>query len=229
MKKLFPVLIVDDFLENPDKIREIALLMKYHPNDGSYPGKRTESLHEIDKKLHHYFASKFFAAYFDFNSSSLEWVIKISFQMTTPYDSKKGSSFNNGWIHIDNNTLVAGILYLTPEADINSGTCIYKLKDKELEQDLLNNYQEARSGLYKNNIKSKKYKTDIDNFNDNFIETITVKNIYNRLIAFDGNNWHSAQSLHSGILPRLTVTFFVESIKSTSEPPIKRINNISYE
>lgn len=229
MTKLFPVLIVDDFLENPDKIREIALAMEYYPNNGSYPGKRTKSLHEINKKLHDYFANKFLSIYYDFNRNNIEWIINISFQITTPYDSNKKSSFNNGWIHTDKNILLAGVLYLTPDADINSGTCIYKVKDHELDSNLLESNPETRLDLYKNNIKSKSYKSNLDNFSNNFIETVTVKNIYNRLISFDGSNWHSAQSLHAGDLPRLTAVFFVESLKSTSEPPIIRINHFLYE
>jgi hypothetical protein len=229
MKKLFPVLIVDDFLENPDKIRELALLMEYHPNDGSSPGKRTKALHQIDKKLHDYFADKFFSVFYDFETSRVEWSIKIAFQITSPYDLKKDSPYNKGWIHIDDDAIVAGILYLNPDADIDSGTCIYKIKDKKLEQNLLKNKQEARFSLYKNNIKSKEYESIIDDFNSNFIETVTVKNIYNRLIAFDGNNWHSAKNLHSGNHPRLTVVFFAQSVQSIAEPPIIRINNISYE
>jgi hypothetical protein len=228
MKKLFPVLIVDDFLENPDKIREIALSMEYYPNDGKFPGTRTKSLNEINVELHSYFANKIFSAYFDFNSCELEWVINISFQLTHPYDEEKNSPFNNGWIHTDPQ-LLAGVLYLTPEADINSGTCIFQVKNRELEQSLLTNNQESKFDLYKKNIKSKGYKSNINNFNDNFVETITVKNLYNRLIAFDGSNWHAAQSLHAGDLPRLTAVFFVESLKSTSEPPITRINHFLYE
>ena len=229
MKKLFPVLIVDDFLENPDKIREIALAMEYYPNDGKSPGKRTKSLNEINAKLHSYFANKIFSAYFDFNSCDLEWIINISFQLTYPYDEERDSPFNNGWIHTDEPKPLAGVLYLTPEADINSGTCIFKIKNRELEQSLSASNQESKFDLYKKNIKSEGYKRNINNFNDNFVETITVKNLYNRLIAFDGNNWHSAQNLHSGDLPRLTLVFFVESLKSTSEPPITRINHFVYE
>ena len=43
---------VDNFFEDPDKIREFALSLNFN-EDGDYPGYRTKELAKIDQNLYH--------------------------------------------------------------------------------------------------------------------------------------------------------------------------------
>ena len=52
----FPALCIDDFYPNPDEVRKFALEQNFYPADGgTYPGKRTDHLHELDEDFFNYF------------------------------------------------------------------------------------------------------------------------------------------------------------------------------
>jgi hypothetical protein len=50
----YPITIVDNFYENPDEVRQLALSQQYYPaseldnSEGIFPGKRTHELGSID-------------------------------------------------------------------------------------------------------------------------------------------------------------------------------------
>lgn len=229
MNKLFPVVILDDFLENPDEIRKLGLEMDFVPNDGRYPGKRTESIHLTNKKLYDYLATMFFSVFYDY-LNPVKWNIDITFQLVEPYDDDEDSYFNKGWIHTDTNRLLAGILYLTPNADLNSGTSIYMQKNKKTSFEKLVDYpQPEKIKLYLHGKKSDDYVKKMDKFHSKFIETVNVKNVYNRLLAFDANTWHAAQNFQTHSEPRLIVNFFVQRIESPSRPPLVRNKDIKFK
>ena len=230
MNQLFPTTVVDNFLENPDKIRNLALDMEYFHNDGRYPGKRTKGLHLINKELHDYFCNKFFSVFYDF-LHPVDWNIEITFQLIESFDDSKSSAFNKGWIHLDNDRIIGGVLYLTPNADLESGTSIYSPKSNFSKKEwniVATDRQEKKYELYRDGIRSEEYEQHINDFNNNFIETINVKNVYNRLIAFDANSWHGAQNFHTIAIPRLTLNFFVNSVNSISSFPLDRIKSYKF-
>ena len=226
MKQLFPTTVVDNFLEDPDKIRNLALNMEYINSNGRYPGKRTRPLHQINKELHDYLSNKFFSVFYDF-LHPVNWNIELLFQLIDSFDVSESSDFNKGWIHVDVDKVIGGVVYLTPDANLESGTSIYLPKPSLSEEQLNQIYtdpQEIRFELYRDGIKPKEYNEHLNKFNNNFIETVNVKNVYNRLLAFDANSWHAAQNFH-GTAPRLTLNIFVNSISSVSPPPLDRITH----
>jgi hypothetical protein len=217
--KYFPAMCVDNFYENPDSIREFALSQPfYKAEDGAWPGKRTKELHEIDSKFFHDFCAKVFSIYYDFAFADIEWTISTNFQLIEPLSFDKNSLKNHGWIHVDESTVFAGIIYLNPTIDINCGTSLFKVIDEEK---MKNNQTTAKSNYYKYGI-DKNYESDILDHNQNFIETMRFNNIYNRLISFDGQTYHGANNFFTDKEPRLTQVFFVRSIKSKSKPPLQR-------
>jgi hypothetical protein len=242
IKKLYPTIVVDNFLENPDYVRERALKLQFLPTDGTWPGKRTLSLNDCDPELFDYVSKKFFSVHYDF-LNKVEWTLTVMFQLIEPFADDKQNSLNHGWIHTDNNKLLAGILYLTPDADPDTGTSLFKPKSNEIEDELLKDAQNERLDFYKNDKKLySSYKQDakedlyndkkidpeyytkrLNEFNSNFIETIHIKNIYNRLISFDANEWHAANNFQTGTGSRLTLVYFVDSINSVSMPALERI------
>jgi hypothetical protein len=121
-----------------------------------------------------------------------------------------------GWVHYDENVIFAGVIFLTPKIDLNCGTSIFKIVDKE-KLDLSN----AKKDFYKNGIDSD-YDNRIQSHRDAYIETIRFNNVYNRLIAFDSSCAHGVNSYYSDSDPRLTQVFFVTKIDTKTKPPILR-------
>lgn len=228
--KYFPTMCIDNFYSNPDDIRKFALDQSYKSSpDGAWPGKRTNFLHEINEELFHSFTQKIFSIYFDLNFP-ITWSVSSQFQIIEPYGDKS-SSKNAGWIHLDDNCIFAGIIYLTPDAELNSGTSIYK-KTNSLYKDL--SYDEVnktsmKSKLYTSkNIAEHEYKKHIDMQNLAFQETIKFSNIYNRIILFDGEEYHGATNLCGGKEPRLTQVFFVHEITSIIPMPLVRYKSSNF-
>ncbi len=227
----FPTTVIDNFLEDPDKIRNIALDMKYFESiDGRWPGKRTQDLHLINKELHNYLCNKVFSIFYDF-VQPVTWKLELMFQLIDSLDESKSSAFNKGWIHLDNNCAFGGLLYLSPDADPETGTNIYLPKldlSKEEWDKESTGRQDKKHEFYKDGIKSEEYEREMNKFNNMFLETVNVKNVYNRLILFDGNSWHGAQNYYTSTNPRLTLNIFVNYVASVSRSPLDRVRRYTF-
>jgi hypothetical protein len=212
-----PALCIDDFYSDPDSVRALALKQEYSvPVEGNYPGKRTKRLDELDKNFFNQFCNKLLSVFFDLDSESISYEIDTSFQLIPSVDPNPMSPKNMGWVHYDENVIFAGVIFLTPKIDLNCGTSIFKLVDKE-KLDLSN----AKKDFYKNGIDSD-YDNRIQRHRDAYIETIRFNNVYNRLIAFDSSCAHGVNSYYSDSDLRLTQVFFVTKIGTNTKPPILR-------
>jgi hypothetical protein len=211
--KHFPVISIDDFYSDADAVRKFALSQTYSaPPLGEYPGVRTASLHEIDQEFTQKFCHKLFSLFYNFNNEQVNWEITTYFQKITPYENPRT---NVGWTHMDDNTVLAGLIYLTPDADLDSGTSILSIK-----------YGLRASADYR--IKCEFYKnqtTDIEQYiqsltehNNKFAETTRFNNVYNRLIAYPGETYHRANNFDCGQRERLTQVFFVNRIHTVATP-----------
>jgi ribosome recycling factor len=151
-------IVIDNFYENPLNVREFALSQKFDTT-GNFPGERTQSLslNDIFKKIQGYIYQ------YSSNNTYIDGYYS-AFQYTT--------SKHQSWVHIDNNNEWAGILYLTPDAPVTSGTTFYEFYDKYASQDLMNKYSKDMT----------KWK-EID----------IVGNIFNRLILFNSKRYHMSR------------------------------------
>lgn len=217
--KHFPAICIDNFYSDPNQIRGFALSQKFYQEDGSYPGTRTKNIDELDRTLFDYFCNKLFSIFYNFDKSQVRWNVKTNFQLVSPFDPDPLSPKNTGWVHYDNNTVFAGIIFLNPIISPNCGTSLFDLKDP--------------TKLYKGSAKTDLYKNQIDNnydkhiieHNSAFIETARFNNLYNRLVAFDGQTAHGVNSyynLHSSDF-RLTQVFFIKEIKTDDMSPLERL------
>ena len=215
----FPVVVVDSFFKDPDKVRNFALHQEFKRDKTSnYPGLRTDCLSVIEPSLYNEFLKKFFSIYYDFRFEQLNWIVEARFQKTDNH-------FDNGWVHYDgdNNSTckVAGVIYLTPNAPLQSGTSIYKTKNNVLIPSL---NTDAKYSHYYSNGNSEELKKIKELEKTQFDETINVGNIYNRLISFEANEYHAAQNYFGqDNESRLILVFFVLKFDA-HRTPLDRAN-----
>jgi hypothetical protein len=110
-------IIIDNFLDKPDLVRSSVLELPFK-NTGTYPGSRTDAA-DYD--------------YQDMIRSKIEPLIgsKIKFRRDRDcFRFQLCLKNDSTWIHKDG-VEWAGVLFLTPNAPINSGTGIYN-EDKKL-------------------------------------------------------------------------------------------------
>ena len=215
----FPVVIVDNFFKNPNKVRNFALHQEFKRDEKSnYPGLRTDCLSVIEPSLHNEFLKKFFSIYYDFQFEEVDWIVEAKFQKTD-------NSFDTGWIHYDgdsySNNKVAGIIYLSPNAPLQSGTSIYKEKNNVLIPSI---NAQAKYSHYYSNGNSEELKNLKEQEKEQFDETINVSNVYNRLISFEAGEYHAAQNYFGqDNESRLILVFFVSKFNAHSLP-LERAN-----
>lgn len=220
---LYPVTVIENFYENPDAIRKFALAQEYtfcHEKlnlEYVYPGSRTKDIFDLDSKLHEKICKKLVSVFHNTEHDYMRWAISTSFQSVT-------KEYNQGVIHTDQNTIFAGVLYLTPDAPLNSGTSLFK-KNKNFDE---RKYQQA---LATNDTRFKEgdiaMSTDYHNM---FDEIVRVNNVYNTLIIYEGRHFHAANQFFGKTLKdsRLAQVFFINKIDAQkhSSFPLHRTSAI---
>ena len=174
-------IIVDDFLDNPDIVRNSALQIDIN-RTGAYPGYRSD---RADYEYEGYIKEKIEKV---INSAIKEWK-QDSFQFQICFED------DTTWIHHDE-TEWAGILYLTPNAPVGSGTGIYRHKE---------------TGKY--------FGPGDENYRDDTLwEPITaIGNVYNRLALYKGQMYHRSIIPgfgHTNETGRLTQVFFFNTYEA---------------
>ena len=177
-------LIIDDFLDDPDHIRNLVIDSQVpfeKTGEVPHPGKRTvpvdnaEYKNMIVAKLHEVLPFEI----------KMRPNFSFSYQLCLSHDET--------WVHLDPSDWT-GVLYLTPNAPIESGTLLFK-EDVELVKKLR---EPGGSG---------KMKADV---------MATLGNVYNRLVL-----WRGSEIPHRSNMPgfgdclengRLTQVFFFDEV-----------------
>lgn len=169
------LIIVDNFYKNAMDTRNFILTQDFTVK-GNYPGRRTRSyanehLKDIIQKYIEPFAGKI--TNFPIPRNDLSDADKIyngAFQYTTSRD--------RSWVHTDSWNNWAGVLFLTPDAPLSSGTGFYRFQDgTRCEQD--------------NKVLNNKKTTDTFSQDMTKWELVDrVGNVFNRLILFNSYNYH---------------------------------------
>lgn len=217
---IIPATILDNFFEDPDSIRKWALSLEYKPDpEGKWPGVRSESLEKVNRNFVDYMSQKYFNLFFDFNHDRVHWSIDAMFQIVD-------NSYGKGWIHEDSFRRMTGIIYLTPNPNPNSGTSIYKRKDEINLPDSVN-FNKIKGGFFTGNVPQEEAVNARDQLETYYQETISVNNVYNRLVTFDSHLHHAAQEFVSeSNEPRLTLVFFITELLA-DKTPIYRVRSIT--
>ena len=220
---LYPVTIIENFYENPDAIRTFALAQEYtfcqnrQNLEYVYPGSRTKDLFDLDQLLHEKICKKLVSVFHNAEHDHMQWAISTSFQSVT-------AEYNQGVLHTDQNTIFAGVLFLTPDAPLNSGTSLFKTNKTFDEK----KYQQALDG---NDKRFRAGEIAMDtSYHGMFDEIVRVNNVYNTLIIYEGRHFHAANQFFGNSLEdsRLAQVFFINKIdaKKQSVFPISRVNAI---
>ena len=211
---LFPITCLDDFFEDPDLVRQFALSLEFCPSPGgAWPGTRSSPLHEVNPNYFSYFCRKLFSLYYDPTKfPTNEYTVTTYFQLIEPFKNANGEivpEANLGWVHTDgDDNVMAGLIYLNPNAALDSGTSIFKKKHVVGDLQLAD-----KEDLYTTNIVTDKHVEALRRNRDNYVETLRFNNVYNRLICFDGSKLHAANNFNNSE-PRLTQVFFINKIRA---------------
>lgn len=212
----YPLTIVDNFFDDPDKIRNLALRMSYTPDErGTYPAVRSEQLYINNKPLFDLVCRKILSIYYDLHSNqSINWNVNMSFQ-------KVNKSYGSGWIHIDSPALLSAIVYLNPNASPDSGTSMYRLKKDVVAAD--DQYNVIKEDFYLGKTSFEEAEKSRIKSNGQFDEVVKINNSYNRLIVFDATTPHGALNFfgNNDEDTRLTLAIFFHKLNVDKTPYIR--------
>jgi hypothetical protein len=222
--KLYPVTVVEDFYENPDAVRAFALAQtyQYRHQQGDigyvYPGGRTKDLFELNPALYEAVCKKLISVFHNSAHDHMRWLISTSFQSVS-------HEYGKGVIHTDGNTIIAAVLYLTPNAPLAAGTSLYR-KNATFDQAKYDAALKENEDKYK--LGEKAMSTA---YHSMFDTVVNVSNVYNTLIIYEGDTFHAAndffgQHLHDS---RLAQVFFINRIdaKQHESFPLYRAKSVT--
>ena len=169
------LIVIDNFYNNALETREYILTQEFLVR-GNYPGQRTRSFaNQHLKNIIQEYVFPYGGKITDFpmpNETNQDDnnIYNGAFQYTTSRD--------RSWVHIDGFNNWAGVLYLTPDAPLSSGTAFYEFYDGT---------QCARDmEILKNKEEIDKYSQDLTKWK----KVDQVGNVFNRLILFNANRFH---------------------------------------
>lgn len=177
------IIVIDNFYNNVDAVREFALSQEFNVT-GNYPGSRTKNfLNESTKETIQSFIPEKIINWLDGPEGYTG-----SFQLTSGSDSS--------WVHNDAYNDWGGVLYLTPNAPVSGGTGFFK---SLIDGSLTGTSFDLPDDVWKDMSKWEK--------------VAEVGNIYNRLVLFRADQWHTSLD-YFGVGPesgRLTQVFFIQT------------------
>lgn len=181
----------NNFFQKPDRILDFAKTLEFSFTHKSFPGTRTENLLTVDHVESNDFANFFVRKLLnEVYTNIIDLDIDIRFHK---YPLLKDNSLNDGWIHIDDNELLAGLVYLNSDfEDFNAGTSFFT------PEETINPPDNIRENFNTNpeSVDVNKYKELSANHNNQFKKTITIGNLYNRLITYDSRLYHKPNSYY---------------------------------
>lgn len=218
---LYPATVINNFYDNPDEIRKYALAQKYtycheiENIDYVFPGCRTKELRDLNPSLYEKVCKRLISVFHIPEHDVMRWQINTSFQIV---EEKYGS----GLLHQDQNTVFAAVLYLTPNAPLESGTSLFKKNST---------YNEEQYWKIVDENDERFPKGEAIDFSHHkmFDEVVRVNNVYNTMIIFEGDIHHCANRFFGDTKKnaRLTQTFFITKIDANKESsfPIRRMKS----
>lgn len=204
---LYPITVIENFLENPDAVRTFALNQKYQYRhqlknvNYVFPGGRTKDLSVINKPMYENISKKIISLFHNEETDKMRWLITTSFQSVS-------EEYGRGVIHTDSNTVFAAVLYLSPDAPLNAGTSLFK-PNKSYDEEKYDWF------LKENDKRFAEGRILMDtSYHSMFDEIVRINNVYNTLVLYEGRHYHAANEFFGKTLKdsRLAQVFFVSKI-----------------
>jgi len=181
------IIIVDNFYEDPDKVRKIALAADFKPNDLRFKGQRSKPYRFPGLK-------ETFEKHLQRKITNWENNTNACFQYCVAEDKSV--------YHCDLQEYAA-IIYLTPDAPVESGTQIYRSRLTKK-----TTVTEASSKVFPTGFYDSTKFESVD----------TIGNMYNRLVLFHSKQIHAAPVYFGNTLEnsRLFQIFFFDVLPTDS-------------
>jgi hypothetical protein len=207
LRPFFPTIIIENFYEDPDLVRNFALKQEYFKGErGSWPGLRSSYVNEISPSLYENLKRKLLLIISDYGFKDFT-ELQTSFQLID-------ETYGTGWVHDDDPKLnIAGLIYLNPEPPYQgSGTTLYEDKDDFDSQKYAEPFMQ--DVLLCTDDERTKFKNLREEQRNQFKPTVSIENVYNRCILFDTRTWHSADGFFGRTKDdtRLTQVFFLKAV-----------------
>ena len=182
------IIVIDDFLSNPDDHREYALTVEYEKKGSIGLRSKVPNQHFGYKDIFQHILQK--------NICNWENAINGCYQWCQAKDPLV--------YHVDGQAY-AGALFLTPDADLNSGTSFWKSKQSglcEFYPEDEPQFGDLTFGKHNEHVKDPEQWELVDR----------IANRYNRLVLWNGRKIHSASSYFGDSLNngRLFQVFFFD-------------------
>tara|TARA_R110000744_G_scaffold90537_2_gene175799 strand:- start:1230 stop:1889 length:660 start_codon:yes stop_codon:yes gene_type:complete len=202
----WPTLIVDNFFTDPQAMVNLSKTFKYMQSpDNSWPGTRTPPLHEADNKFFLWSTRKIMSLLYPSQvlvNGGLHWQASQYFQRV-PYKTYG----EEGWVHNDGSQAeFTVIIYLSDHPQ--SGTCLYEGKNFNTTTE----YLKEKEKFYKDLNDRERMEKYREKCNSKFRKKIELFSNFNRLVLFDGANWHASRNADKSESDRLTLITFFEII-----------------
>tara|TARA_R100001086_G_C11808283_1_gene250773 strand:- start:64 stop:720 length:657 start_codon:yes stop_codon:yes gene_type:complete len=216
----WPTLIVDDFFTDPQRVVKLSKTLKYAtaPNN-TWPGTRTLSLHEVDNDFFQWSTRKIMALLYPaqiIKEKTLKWHANQYFQRV-PYKTYG----EEGWIHNDSEDEFTVIIYLSDHPQ--SGTCLYEGKYFNPQPE----YSEEKERFYRDLKDINRMEKYRNKNNSKFRKKVELFSNFNRLVLFDGCNWHASRNADNSKSERLTlITFFTDITCKDIRYPIPQMRRV---
>jgi hypothetical protein len=176
------LVVVDQFLANPDAVRWTALRQTYQTDERFYKGQRTRE-HYLWPGLKEEFERLLHCRITDWLSQPMNGVFQIT-------------GYNDPLVWHHDTQDYAAALYLTPDAPISAGTSFWKLRTtgnrRPSEHPL--EYNRFLSDEDRASANAQIYSMDNIMKPDNWELCDRVGSVYNRLVLWDAKLIHSASS-----------------------------------
>lgn len=117
-------IVIDNFFQNPDSVRNFALKLNYRSRDPHefFEGRRSDHVHKLDRELCNNVCSKIILEYF--GAGNYNYEASVFFHMTSDNDKHDPQWITNK-VHTDP-VIVTGIVFLSPNLPVNCGTQTYQ-------------------------------------------------------------------------------------------------------
>jgi hypothetical protein len=200
-----PTRIIDNFFDTPQGWRAWGLDQEFETSkDGTWPGKRTRPINEIDDDMFERFAKKLLEVSPEFRGFT---------NLVAQYHLVD-ETYVKGWVHDDDPFLdLVGLVYLNKSAPLGSGTTLYSDK-YDTDADKYRGYFKE-DVLFSDAEGRQKLNEARDDHRSHFKPNMEIENVFNRCVIYDPRVWHSPNNYFGKTLEdsRLTLVFFAQGVR----------------